>query len=232
LLLSPTDSSQALNNIDFTSVGNNITQDTNSFRKIQKILKLSDASTNLDISTNNSLFRRVDNLYLGAGFANNNSHFYGTWRQHNFSSANTTTPNYSTLVDGKSFLKFFNYTLTPQQLNTTLINNQRLVNDKNSVMKKFDLTGLDSGKFILDNILQTPQFTLSEHRGDPLKGFTLQSMLMNFNKFTSYDFLINNNEPEAFIRYFNLKKQQSHKTNSNFFSSDEFFIKAKNNFYS
>ena len=44
--------------------------------------------------------------------------------------------------------------------------------------------------------------------------------------------LFNNNKSETFTRYFNSKKQHSSRINPNFSYYDEFFIKAKNNFYS
>jgi hypothetical protein len=137
---------------------------------------------------------------------------------------------YSTLIDKRSFLKFSNYTLTQQdqkQSDKLFINNQRLLNDKNSVLDKLDTTNIDSGKFILDNLGHTKEFLNMS-----CNNLVLDSALTNFTKFTSYDFLINNNKSETFTRYFNSKKQYSPRINPNFSYYDEFFIKAKNNFYS
>ena len=55
---------EALNNIDFSNVGNSITKDTSAFKKIQNVSKLSNNHVNLDTNANNSLFRKVSNLYI------------------------------------------------------------------------------------------------------------------------------------------------------------------------
>jgi hypothetical protein len=77
--------------------------------KIQSILKITDINTSSDISSFNSTFRKVNNLYLTQNNIDNNSHFYGTLRQHNTSSNNSLMSSSTSLVDKKSLFKFFSY---------------------------------------------------------------------------------------------------------------------------
>ena len=109
MVLSPSDTSSTLNNIDFSHVGNAISKDTSAFKKIQTVSKLSNNALNLDTNANNSLFRKINNLYIDNGTLNNNNYYYGTLRQHNLASSSSTLPSYTTLVDKKSFDKFFSY---------------------------------------------------------------------------------------------------------------------------
>lgn len=111
LLLAPTNSSKGLDNIDFSDVSNSVSSDINAFNKIQSISKLPTTSTTADISSFNSLFRRVNNLYASTSGVNNGSHFYGVNRQYNLASKDSTLPDNSTLIDKKSLIKFFSDTL-------------------------------------------------------------------------------------------------------------------------
>jgi heme/copper-type cytochrome/quinol oxidase subunit 2 len=78
ILLSPVSSTKSLNNIDFSSVANSVSKDTSAFKKVQSISKMTDINTSSDISSFNSIFRKVNNLYLTQSNLNNTSHFYGT----------------------------------------------------------------------------------------------------------------------------------------------------------
>ena len=60
--------------------------------------------------SNSSKFKKIHNLYLSTNYVDNNSSSYGTQRQHNFSSLDSTLPSFSTLVDKRSLNKFFDYT--------------------------------------------------------------------------------------------------------------------------
>jgi hypothetical protein len=62
-------------------------------------------------------------LYLNTNSLNNNSFNYGTYRQHNFTSLNSTLPSYSTLIDKNSLNKFFDYSLNTNIKNSKLLNN-------------------------------------------------------------------------------------------------------------
>jgi hypothetical protein len=91
-------------------------------------------STTTDLSSFNSLFRRVNNLYISTSNTNNNSHFYGINRQFNLASKDSTLSDNSTLLDKKGLLKFFVDTLgtSPKRPSVDLFeansNNFHLVN--------------------------------------------------------------------------------------------------------
>jgi hypothetical protein len=95
--------------MDFSSIANSVSKDTSAFKKIQSISKMTDINTSSDISSFNSTFRKVNNLYLTQNNIDNNSHFYGTLRQHNTSSNNSLMSSSTSLVDKKSLFKFFSY---------------------------------------------------------------------------------------------------------------------------
>jgi hypothetical protein len=91
-------------------VGSNISSDSDAFKRIQKFSKLTSNSISGDILSNSSKFKKIHNLYLSTNYIDNNTNSYGTQRQHNFSSLDSTLPSFSTLVDKKSLNKFFEYT--------------------------------------------------------------------------------------------------------------------------
>ena len=111
VILSPNNTDSSLNNINFADVGVSVSKDSDAFKKIQKFSKLTTNNINSDIVNNNNVFKKLNNLYLTEGTLNTNSHAYGTKRQHNFSSLDSTLPAFSTLVDKKSFNQFFTYSL-------------------------------------------------------------------------------------------------------------------------
>jgi hypothetical protein len=119
LILSPNNEDSSLNNIDFSHVGNAISKDVSSFKRIQASSKISSTSIPADTASNNTLFRKINNLYLSPSSLNNDSYFYGTTRQHNFASTDSLLPNYSTLVDKRSLDKFFSYTLNTEGNNNS-----------------------------------------------------------------------------------------------------------------
>lgn len=111
LILSPNDTNSSYNNIDFSTVGNSVSQDANAFAKIKKFSKLTTTSTPVDTTNTNSVFKKLSNLYLDANTHDNTATTFGTTRQHNLSSLNTLLPSFSTLVDTNSFNKFSKYYL-------------------------------------------------------------------------------------------------------------------------
>jgi hypothetical protein len=123
LLLSPTDNNLILNNIDFSNVGNSISKDTEAFKKIQKYSKIVNNNISQDLLNNNLRFEKINNLYLNVNSLNNNSFNYGTYRQHNFTSLNSTLPSYSSLIDKNALDKFFDYSLNTNIKNSKLLNN-------------------------------------------------------------------------------------------------------------
>jgi hypothetical protein len=74
------------------------------------------------MASGNSTFKKIHNLYLNTDYLNNNSYAYGTKRQHNFSSIDSTLPSFSTLVDKAGFNKFFNYSLNTFDQKNNLTN--------------------------------------------------------------------------------------------------------------
>jgi hypothetical protein len=115
--LSPSNTSKSLTNIDFSHIGNSVSKDTSAFKKIQTASKISNSYVELDAASNNSVFRKINNLYTTNNTLNNNSHFYGSNRQHNFSSSSSILPAYTSLVDNNSFKSFFNYSLQEKPFN-------------------------------------------------------------------------------------------------------------------
>jgi hypothetical protein len=47
------------------------------------------------------ILTKVNNLYNTPSSTNNDGYFYGSQRQHNFTSLSSTLPSFSTLVDKK-----------------------------------------------------------------------------------------------------------------------------------
>jgi hypothetical protein len=111
----------SLNNIDFSSVGSSVSKDSDAFKKIQKFSKITSNNINRNISDTSSNYRKIYNLYLNPNNLNNDSSSYGTLRQINFSSANSTLPMFTTLVDKKGFNKFFEYSLNYESQNGKIL---------------------------------------------------------------------------------------------------------------
>jgi hypothetical protein len=109
VILSPNDKDSNYSTIDFSNVSN-ISSDSDAFKRIQKFSKLTSNSISSDVLSNSSKFKKIHNLYLSTNYVDNNTSSYGTQRQHNFSSLDSTLPSFSTLVDKRSLNKFFDYT--------------------------------------------------------------------------------------------------------------------------
>jgi hypothetical protein len=142
LVLSPSNSEGTLNNIDFSHVGNVISKDTNAFKKIQTVSKLSNKALVTDTADNNALFRKINNLYINNSSLDNNSYYYGTPRQHNLTSSSSTLPSNSSLMDKKSFNKFFDYTSNTNKLTnnqyTALLQNKTPLYNSTSIPVDFN----------------------------------------------------------------------------------------------
>lgn len=121
LLLTPGDSLNHLNTLDFSNVGNSVQKDSNAFGKIQKFSKLTSNGLPSDVTSNNNTFKKLNNLYLDTSFSNSDSHSYGTTRQHNYSSLNTLLPSYSSLIDNSSLKKFLSNNIQTTGLKTKLL---------------------------------------------------------------------------------------------------------------
>ena len=111
LLLSPPTKSSALNNVDFSSVGNAVNSDPNAFKKIQKYSKLSVNQNMLETSNMNARFNKLGSLYLSDLSLAPNSASYHTNRQHVQSSSSSFLPSFFTLTDQSSLNRYFSYAL-------------------------------------------------------------------------------------------------------------------------
>jgi hypothetical protein len=145
LLLSPNDKLNSLGNIDFSSVGNSVSKDANSFKKIQKFSKITTNNLVRDASSDSQVFTKINNLYNNTNSLNNNSYFYGTLRQHNHSSLDSFLPSFSTLVDKKGLDKFCEYSLNHVRSRSQEKSLEKLINlvniHNNNFEKKLNVNG-------------------------------------------------------------------------------------------
>jgi hypothetical protein len=131
LLLSPNNKNSIFSIIDFSSVGNSISNDSTAFSKIHRLSKLSSNNITTELSSANLILSKIHNLYFSQNVINQETYQYGSARQHNASSLGSFLPSFATLVDENSFKKFFNYSLnTPQKelfkpSETNFFNNQK-----------------------------------------------------------------------------------------------------------
>lgn len=123
LLLSPNDNFNSLNTIDFSSVGNAVSKDSNAFKKIQKFSKITTNNSIKDFSDNSQVFTKINNLYNNSNALGHNAYFYGTRRQHDHSSLESFLPSFSTLVDKNGLDKFYEYTLHNKKPNEKPLQN-------------------------------------------------------------------------------------------------------------
>jgi len=109
LLLSPTDNSNVMNNIDFANISSSITTDSTAFKHIEKNSKLVQNINLTELSNNNLNFSKLNNLYLNDFESCNSSNSYGFDRAHNQTSTNSFLSSFLTLIDKVSFNKYFSY---------------------------------------------------------------------------------------------------------------------------
>merc|ERR1711976_66393 len=143
VILSPNDNASSLNSIDFSSIGNSISNDSSAFSKIHRLSKISSNNINTNLTNDNLMFSKINNLYLSNNTINQDSYQYGSTRQHNYSSLNSFLPSFSTLVDNNSFKKFFEYSL-----NTSSSDNKVIMNN-NFFNKSTDTLNTQTGKPII-----------------------------------------------------------------------------------
>jgi hypothetical protein len=145
-----------MNSIDFSSIGNSISSDTNAFSKIHRLSKISSNNVSTNFTNDNLIFSKINNLYLSNSALNQNSYQYGSARQHNYSSLNSFLPSFSTLVDTNSFKKFFTYTLNTAPSHSNLIYNSNFFNihtdeisnpTKSSTNKILNFTNANSSSY-------------------------------------------------------------------------------------
>jgi hypothetical protein len=109
-ILSPNDSVNNLNLLDFSNVGRNLATDSTAFKKIQNFSKLNPQFLYTQTGAYYTRFNKINNLYLNEGTLDTINPSVSINRQHNYTSLKTSLNMFTTLVDTTSFKKFFNYT--------------------------------------------------------------------------------------------------------------------------
>jgi hypothetical protein len=128
VILSPNDLNSSQNFIDFSTLGNSISDDANAFSKIHRLSKISSNNVTTILTNDNLMFTKINNLYLSNNTINQDSYQYGSNRQHNYSSLNSFLPSFSTLVDTKSFNRFFQYPSNTQQQKKNIVSHTNFFN--------------------------------------------------------------------------------------------------------
>jgi heme/copper-type cytochrome/quinol oxidase subunit 2 len=111
VVLSPNDSINNLNLLDFSNVGRNISADSTAFKKIQNFSKLNPQFIYTESGSYYSRFNKVNSLYVNESALDNINPAASIYRQHNYTSLKTSLNMFTTLVDTTSFKKFFAYTI-------------------------------------------------------------------------------------------------------------------------
>jgi hypothetical protein len=227
--LSPNDTASSINSIDFSSIGNSISSDTNAFSKIHRLSKISSNNVAINFTNDNLVFTKINNLYLTNGNINQDSYQYGSARQHNYSSLNSFLPSFSTLVDTKSFKKFFDYSLNTTFTKNNDTNNHNFFNahKENALLStKSSLNSLVS----LTDVLRTSGETIPGYSTHFFKKFLLDfNTISNVNATTDGK---NNSNP--FLSYYEKgarKKIISLKKPNHFSVYDDLTNGTQHNFY-
>jgi len=225
-ILSPNDSNSSMNSIDFSSVGNSISSDTNAFSKIHRLSKISSNNVTTNFTNDNLVFSKINNLYLSNNAINQDSYQYGSARQHNYSSLNSFLPSFSTLVDTNSFKKFFDYTLNTPSNHSSLPTNSNFFNShtdsistptKSSVNKLVNFTNdnlvLNAGnsnysthffkKFLLD-------FTSTVNINATNDGKNNSNPFLGYYDKASHKKVVNMKKPTHFSVYDDLTESTQH----------------------
>jgi hypothetical protein len=191
--------------MDFSSIANSVSKDTSAFKKIQSISKMTDINTSSDISSFNSTFRKVNNLYLTQNSIDNNSYFYGTLRQHNTSSNNSLMPSSTSLVDKKSLFKFFSYLSETKPITKPITNTSNI----NKLIS--NTTNINSPKPI-DNVFS--------------------ESINNFENFNSVNILTEKQSSLNPLKVLNSSKKRTTIVGANDLYLDELLLTNINNYYS
>jgi hypothetical protein len=210
LLLSPSNGNKSLNNIDFAHIGNSVSKDTSAFKKIQSTSKLSNSHVELDTASNNTLFRKINNLYTSNSKLNNDSYYYGSTRQHNFSSNSSLLPTSTTLVDNTSFKNFFQYSLGDQNTDATS-------------------TGGPSKQFLA--IDSTLNFSKPNNTKEYATHNSMTSLLEN-DRLSSLNTLTDKQNLSNSLKHVDTAKKASYNNNLTVHYYDEFISTSQNNFFS
>jgi hypothetical protein len=212
-------------------VGNSVSKDTSAFNKIQTVSKLSSNAIEFDTATNNSLFRKVNNLYINPNTLNNNSYFYGTVRQHNLTSSASTLPSYSTLMDKKSFDKFFMYSSSSskignsnQQYSVTQLNKPAYNSSTNNNNTAINFTQPLNVLSLLNSA------ELENHNSYPTLDFS--KSILSHGRLTSMNTLTDKQNVVNPLKLVDSSKKISTKSNNSPSYFDELLSSTQNNFFS
>jgi hypothetical protein len=118
-IISPNDSINNLNLVDFSNVGRNISADSTAFKKIQNFSKLNPQFMYTQSGSYYSRLNKVNNLYVNELTLDNLNPSVSIHRQHNYTSPKATLNMFTTLVDTNSFKKFFKYTVSGTEASVT-----------------------------------------------------------------------------------------------------------------
>jgi hypothetical protein len=205
-----------------------VIKDTAAFKKIQSVSKLADNNISLDTAENNSLFRKVNNLYLNTNGANNNSYFYGTARQHNFSSTKATLPAYSTLVDKKSLTKFFDYTLNDSNAASNAHPTSQWTKPiSTSILNRTPAEIASYQPLTFNHILNNADLVNAE-KGDNRLAFSL----IDFEKAKTLNVINDKQNLTNPLKAFDTSKKNSSEYSTSLFYLDDLIATTQNNFYS
>ena len=111
-ILSPNDSANNLNLVDFSNIGRNISADSTAFKKIQNFSKLNPQFLYTQPGAYYSRFNKLNQLYATESSLDTLNPSVSIYRQHNYTSLKTSLNMFTTLIDTSSFKKFFKYAVT------------------------------------------------------------------------------------------------------------------------
>ena len=223
VILSPNDTTSSQNFIDFSTVGNSISSDTNAFSKIHRLSKISSNNVTTNLSNDNLIFSKINNLYLSNNTINQDSYQYGSPRQHNYSSLNSFLPSFSTLVDTNSFKTFFNYSLNTQKKATSTISNTNFFSKHNDEL-------FSSNKSSVNSLVGfVAPFGVNSST------YSFKKFLINFNTVSNANVTNDGkNNTNPLFSYFDKgsrKKVLSFKKPAHFSVYDDLTSTVKSNFY-
>jgi hypothetical protein len=219
-ILSPNNSNSSINSIDFSSIGNSISSDTNAFSKIHRLSKISSNNIATNFTNDNLIFSKINNLYLSNNTINQDTYQYGSTRQHNYSSLNSFLPSFSTLVDTKSFKKFFDYSLNTQVFKKDIPYTSNFFNGHNEQMSNPIKSSVNILVNFVDSIYSSYFF----------KKFLLNSTtIINANATTD-----GKNDTNPFFSFYDKtsrKKVINFKKPNHFSAYNDLTVNVNNNFY-
>ena len=223
VILSPNDTSSSLNSIDFSTIGNSISNDPTAFKKISRFSKLASSNISTSMTNDNQVFNKINNLYVSNNTINQDSYQYGSTRQHNFSSLNSFLPFFSSLVDNKSFKIFFDYSLNTKSSKSNVSLNNNFFNNVTST----DNTNTPNTISALVNELNSNQ--------EGNFNYFFKKFLLNFNSAHAFNATTDGkNNVNPLLNYYNGSNKKMIKTKkyTQLTLCDDLTSTTNTNFYS